>query len=35
MTNNIENASYKASRRWVYAATLVAIVALFILPFLL
>jgi hypothetical protein len=35
MTNRAEEASYKWPRRFVYAATLVVIAALLVLPFLL
>jgi hypothetical protein len=34
MTNRIEESAYKLSRRYVFTATLVVIVALFALPFL-
>jgi hypothetical protein len=35
MTNPVEEASYKWPRRLVYAATLVVIAAVLVLPFLL
>ena len=35
MTNRIEESAYKWPRRYVFAATLVLIAALFALPFLI